>query len=294
MSQESMQQPLFDEPIGLQLRHGREKQGLSLEQVGRQLHLPVAIVEAMEREDWQRLGAPVYVRSYLGSYLRLLGLPEALAEPVIHRAPTPTLVTMASRSRLRHSLDRGIRSAVYLVMTAVLVVPVVLVVRHFQSVEPPAPLTLEPTLALEQAEALAGSGQPLPLPAAEEDASAPATSTADSDSAGPDPVMASMAPVPSSQRLPPLADPAGLVMRFHGESWVEVLDARGMRIERGLVAAGEVRRYAPGQVASVTIGNADAVDIRMGGQAVDLTPFRSANVARFAVSSSGEIARPRH
>lgn len=83
-------------------------------------------------------------------------------------------------------------------------------------------------------------------------------------------------------------------MNFLGESWVEVLDTRGMRIERGLVAAGEERRYAPGQVGSVTIGNADAVEVRVAGQSLDLAPYRSANVARFAVSSSGEIARPRH
>lgn len=293
MSQEAIQKPLFDEPIGLQLKHGRERQGLSTEAVGHQLRLPVAIIEAMEREDWDRLGAPIYVRSYLGSYLRLLGLPDELAEPVVNRARAPELVTMASQSRLRHSLDRGIRSAVYLVMTAVLVVPVVLVVRHFQSVEPPAPLTLEPEAVLQQAEALAGeAGQPLALPPV---ADAGASRVDAPASAGPDPVMASIAPVPSStQRPQPALETAGLVMNFLGESWVEVLDTRGMRIERGLVAAGEERRYAPGQVGSVTIGNADAVEVRVAGQSLDLAPYRSANVARFAVSSSGEIARPRH
>ncbi|KAA2285974.1 helix-turn-helix domain-containing protein [Arenimonas fontis] len=284
MNQEATQQPLFDDPIGLQLRRSREQQGLSPEQVGQQLRLPLAIVEAMEREDWDRLGAPVYVRSYLGSYLRLLGLPESLAEPVIHRARPPELVSMASQSRLRHSLDRGIRSAVYLVMTAVLVVPVVLVVRHFQSVEPPAPLTLEPEVVLERPETLASGGsQSLPLPARDA-----GTTAAGANDVGPDPVMASIAPMPAPA---PAADT--LVLRFHGESWIEVLDAKGERMERALIPAGEERSYDIGRVANVTVGNADAVEVRVAGRELDLEPFRSANVARFAVSSDGEVSGSR-
>src|SRR5690606_14842040 len=102
------------------------------------------IIEAMEREDWPRLGAPIYVRSYLGSYLRLLDLPQELLQPVVAPAPTPALVPMTSRSRLRRTLDKSLRNVVYLVMTAVLVVPVVLVARHYQNAERPLSLTLEP------------------------------------------------------------------------------------------------------------------------------------------------------
>jgi cytoskeleton protein RodZ len=83
-----------------------------------------------------------------------------------------------------------------------------------------------------------------------------------------------------------------VVLVFRGESWVEIIDASGQRIEAGLVAAGSERRLAPGQVGRVTIGNADAVEVRQAGQAVDLTAFRQANVARFAVSSEGSLTPP--
>lgn len=308
MSLDHVQQPLFDDPIGLQLKRAREKNGLSLEQAGQQLKLPIAIVEAMEREDWSRLGAPLYVRSYLGSYLRLLGLPASLAERVATGTAAPKLVTMASRSRMRHTIDRSLRNLVYLVMTAVLVVPVVLVVRHFQAVERPPALTLEPDAVLREAGALPGqvadaaaspadaSSVALPPPAAAPDAT-DASVAATTDAAptgtgpeapaaapvGPDAVMASMVPAG------PASGP-GVVLSFKGESWIDVVDASGQRIERGLVAAGQQRRYAPGQVARITLGNADAVEVSASGRPVDLAPFRSANVARFAVSSSGEIA----
>lgn len=272
MNSESMQDQLFQDPIGVRLRQAREKAGLSVEQVGQQLKLPVAIVKAMEVDDWPRLGAPVYVRSYLGSYLRLVGLPPALAEEAARTKPAPELVTMASHSRLRHALSRSMRNVVYLVMTAVLVVPVYLVARHYQSGAPAEVLTLETTPGT------------LPAPVSVAPVvSAPAAEAVDN---GPAPVMASMAPF----KKPPVAATPGLVLRFQGESWLEAYDASGTSIERALVESGAERRYAPGQVGRITLGRADAVEVSFAGRAVDLSPYRAANVARFTVNSDGEPA----
>jgi cytoskeleton protein RodZ len=285
MSSEDTQEVLFQDPIGIRLRQGREKAGLSLEQAGQQLKLPVAIVEAMERDDWQRLGAPIYVRSYLGSYLRLVGLPANLAEQVAQNKPTPELVTLGGSSRVRHALNHSVRNLVYLVMTAVLVLPVVLVVRHYQSERPAEVLTLEPQTDVVAAPNLAAEPAPLPPPVSEPAPAAEVLPAAAAEAQGPAPVMASMAPF----QKPATAD-AGLRLRFAGESWVDVVDASGGRVERGLVAAGSERRYAPGQVARITLGNADAVEVSFAGATIDLAPYRAANVARFAVSSSGEPA----
>lgn len=281
MSHEGMQESLFQEPLGLLLKQAREKAGLGLEQAGQQLKLPVAIIEAMEREDWARLGAPVYVRSYLGSYLRLLGLPTAHAEAVVAAKPTPELVTMASRSRMHHAFDRAIRNGVYLLMTAVLVVPVVLVARHYQAAAPAEPLALD--------------AEPVALPSATDTIAA----SPSPEAAGPEPVMASITPFRSPAATAPAAQPTlsaaeGLVLRFSGESWLETDGPDGSRLERALVPAGAERRYADGEVGRVTLGNAGAVQVLHDGEPVDLAPFRAANVARFAVSSDGEPTPVRH
>ena len=311
MTQDVTQEALFQDPIGLRLKQARVSQSLSIAEVGQQLKLPVAIVEAMERDDWARLGAPVYVRSYLGSYLRLVGLPEALAEQAAQSKPTPQLVPMGSRSRMRRVLDQSLRNAVYLLMTAVLVIPVVLVARHYQSAPAPEQLTLDSAPAplpatpvgapppampdaaatgVDQAEAdvaeagLAEAGNPA---ANGEVAAMPAPTTPDPAPAnGPDPVMASIAP--AFKR----GDQGGLQLSFREESWIEVLDAQGRRVERGLVAGGDVRRYAAGQVARITLGKADAVEVSFAGKPVDMTPYRAADVARFTVSSTGQPAPP--
>lgn len=292
------QQPLFQEPLGMQLRLARERAGLSLENVGAQLRLPTAIVDAMEREDWARLGAAIYVRSYVGSYLRLLGLPEALlAQAVANERPAPPLVTLATRSRMRHTLDTTVRNAVYLVMTAVLVVPVVLVARHYQARDRVQDLTLEADGALRPTpvgETGDGWGS---TPARDPSAAAIAspstrvpvdTAPSVAEAAAPDPVMASMTPFPK-----PSATTA-LVLTFESESWVDVVGPDGARLERGLVAAGERRRFDAGSVAHVTLGNADGVRVEHAGREIDLTPFRAANVARFAVSSDGQPAAAGH
>lgn len=294
MTHDVTQEVLFQDPIGLRLRQARESQSLSVVQVAQQLKLPVAIVEAMERDDWQRLGAPVYVRSYLGSYLRLVGLPETIAEQAAQSKPTPQLVPMGSRSRLRRVLDQSVRNAVYLLMTAVLVIPVVLVARHYQSSQPPKQLALDTPSVFTPAEPVASLPAPMPVPAddggPDEVAAAAQVPAPDAPAPqaanGPDPVMASMAP--SFKR----EDPTGLLLSFREESWIEVLDADGRRIERGLVAGGDVRRYAAGQVARITLGKADAVEVSFAGKPVDLSPYRAADVARFTVSSTGQPAPP--
>jgi cytoskeleton protein RodZ len=293
MSSEVVQDVLFQDPIGMRLRRGREKAGLTIEQVGQQLKLPVAIVQAMELDDWPRLGAPVYVRSYLGSYLRLVGLPAALAEQAAQTKPAPPLVAMSSSSKFRHAVNRGMRNGVYLVMTGLLVVPVYFAARHYQGQNRPEVLTLETSAEMVEAQALA-AGAPAPNPVAVPAATVPAAADAAANLppgaaplvvAEPDhaPLMASIAPFPKT-----VAPDAGLVLRFKGESWVDVVDAQGGRIERGLVEAGAERRYAAGQVARITLGNSEAVDVSFGGKALDLAPYRSANVARFTVSSAGE------
>jgi cytoskeleton protein RodZ len=110
------------------------------------------------------------------------------------------------------------------------------------------------------------------------------------------PVAASLAPpldaAASAQALPAPAGAAPLaevVLRFHGASWVDIVDRKGAHIERGLVAAGTERRYADGSLAEVTLGDSTAVEVVSGGVAVDLSPYREAKVAHFTVSSDGRI-----
>jgi hypothetical protein len=60
--------------IGRALRAARQRQGKSLEVAGRETRVRTDYLDALEREDFDAIGSDVYVRSFLRSYARYLGL----------------------------------------------------------------------------------------------------------------------------------------------------------------------------------------------------------------------------
>ena len=76
---------------GALLREAREARGLSQADLARTLNLQVRIVEALERDDDSQLPGAAFVRGYLRSYARLMGMdPEPLL--VEHQARTGGVV----------------------------------------------------------------------------------------------------------------------------------------------------------------------------------------------------------
>lgn len=279
--------PTADVPLGLRLRNAREQAGLSVADVAEKLRLKSVTVEAIEREDFDVLGAAVYVRGYFNSYARLVGLPLVLVDNVFrHRAPpAPELRSTASFSHSRFLFERYAKRAVYVVLTASIVVPVILLATRDQL--PRQGATFAPLDA-------PAAVEPEPIhPSVQTTAFDPPAIVSAPRSAAENPVVASLTPFYNTQTdLPPIAAPAGqgLVLQFSGASWVEVVGHDGQRLAYGLMPAGTTREFAPGAVAKVSLGNADAVTVRMNGEATDISDFRRANVARFTVSSQGTLA----
>lgn len=278
MTIESFQDTLFEDPIGLRFRHAREKARWSQESVAQQLKLPVAVLDAIEREDWARLGAPIFVRSYVGSYAKLLGLPATLADEVVRGKPVPPLVSIVGAPAAKPGLSRHASSAAYLLLTVAVIAGVVALALYYQS-----PRRSADILPLDGAEAYATMA---PAPEAPTQVTESiATST---------PVESAPSLVPVSDSGPAAQAPAAadeLHLRFRGDSWVDLVDSTGTHLERGVLPAGTERRFPGGRLSQVTLGDADAVDVSLAGEPLDLTPFRDAKVARFTVSSDGRIAR---
>lgn len=270
MSPESFQETLFEDPLGLRFRHAREKLRWSQEAVAQQTKLSVAVIEAIEREDWARLGAPIYVRSYISSYARLVGLPTSLADDVVRHLTPPDLKVEAGVSGGRRAIDRGLLSLGYLAMTVVILGAAAMLALRFQQ-DAPAPADTTAALPLRSAAVEA------PANAAPSSATVLPSTTTDA------PVLASLAP------SLPVENRNELVLRFRADSWIDAVDVGGQHVERGLVPAGSERRFQAGQIARITLGDATVVEVAQGGRPVDLAPFRTANVARFAVSSAGEL-----
>ncbi len=61
--------------LGERLSSARNARAISLEQAARTLHLDKTVVAALEAEQFEALGAAVFVKGHLRSYAELLGLP---------------------------------------------------------------------------------------------------------------------------------------------------------------------------------------------------------------------------
>lgn len=271
---------------GARLRQAREAAGLTLEAVGQQLRMPVQVVKSLEEEQWQRLGAPVFVRGQLRSYARLLkvDIDDILEQAHIGPIVPPQLVSHTHTPRARRIAESLGRRVLYVGITAVLAVPVWFATRgHFDgTATTPNTASLD---VIPAAVSVAGGDAP--------QAAAPATAETAKPSAPASPYLASLTPVPRPAAAP--AAPAGaLSLQFKGDSWVDISGPDGTTVEKALIKSGETRSFAPGQVARMVLGNASAVEVQQAGTIVDLSPYQRANVARFTVSSDGSVVPVSH
>jgi hypothetical protein len=66
---------LFSPGPGERLRAARLSMGYDLAKIASELHLTILVVEALEADDYQNVGARVFVRGYLRNYARIVGMP---------------------------------------------------------------------------------------------------------------------------------------------------------------------------------------------------------------------------
>ena len=270
MNDNAYQETLFAEPLGLQLKHAREKLGLKVSDAAARLKLPVEVIEALELENWGKLGAAIYVRSYLGSYIKLLGLPGSLANEFNIRTSEMPAMKILSEKPVRRDIDKTLSTLGYFAITGVIVASLIMIAMHFQ---PPNKRT--ETMPLD----VQSQTQTATLPT-----TAQPTLPAEAQAAHQAPVMASMAPLTTS------VGSSAWEIRVNADSWVEITDTAGKRIESSIVSAGAVKQYNADQLASVTIGNADQVQVLRNGQAVDFSAFKQDNVARFKIARDGALS----
>jgi cytoskeleton protein RodZ len=278
-----------DASLGQRLRAAREARGMSCDAASRALRLPITVVRALEAEQFERIGHGVFLRGYLSKYLQLLDLPQVLADRVVQdHAEPPPLTTNGTISHPRYLFERYSGSALYLILTGVIVVPAVLLALRAgfdQNLTRITPLDAPPpavtasiadhAVAAPVADSLVSQHPPRAV-------AVPAPAKPDET-----PLVASMTPFPAAaaEKKPaavsaPVSKPGNrLHLSLTQASWVEIVDAAGTKIEYGLLPAGSERDYDSDQALDIRIGNADGASLTIEGKALDLATFRRANVA---------------
>jgi cytoskeletal protein RodZ len=232
--------------LGEEFRSAREARGLSLSDVAERLHIRSVYLAAIEDEDWKAIGAPVYVRGFMRTYARFLGLD---AEDAVARfaasagsAPppgTPVRAEERPRERERPAGERSSPSLVAILAVLVAIGVVGYVAYAFAQYRP---------------------GATVPVAAASADSGAVAEAPA--DDASPD-----AAPVPTPAPVvhrPPVK--RGLHIAVTQTSWLRVT-IDGTVVAEGTYPAGTAKTFS-GRVADVRVGNAGGVGISVNGRPV--------------------------
>lgn len=218
--------------LGEQFRAAREARGLSLSEVAEQIRIRSVYLAEIEAENWGAIGAPVYVRGFLRTYARFLGLDgeEAVAEfnKTSPAAPVSESVGISNTS-IRSDTEPRNLSPLLWIATAVAVVLVGFVIYNY------AMLRSHGTRGPVAAESAAPAAAPASLPSNSPGAAAAPASTAS----------------PSLKQT--------LQLNVVSGSWVRVTVDGNVRIE-GTFPKGTTK-VVHGRVALVRVGNAGGVDV---------------------------------
>jgi cytoskeleton protein RodZ len=295
--------------IGERLRAARELAGVSPAVAAERLHLDPNVIDALEADRFEALGAPVYVRGHLRRYAEFLGLsPDALlAEYQAGRAksaaPDLTQIPQADRpSDPRKLLGPSLAAAV----AVLLGIAVWWVAQRAgnEEAKPTVVATPQPlppvAVPVETAPAAPSETSVVTVPntesAAVADAPAsattvPATTTAATTTATASPT----APTENASARPPRANRDVTVqLRFPTDSWVEVYDARGRKLFYDVATGGSSQTVSGRGPLRVVLGMATGVSVAVDGRdaAIPQGAIRGEE-ARFVVTESGSLVRSR-
>lgn len=278
----------FVPSLGEQLRAGRERLGLTVADVSATLKLSQRIVSGMEDDSLGASEDGVFLRGYLLSYARHVGLPADVIHDAVRDFTRPVpLVATGTIPKSRYLLDRWSVSATYLILTGLIVGPTVWLAMTHGSIEH----QLVNTTPLDRAAQIATTNPAQDLGGA--DASGALVSTSGTASSATSQVTApeeSTAPVKASLAafagmttpevaLPAIENHSRLSLTISQPSWVEVLKPDGTRLEYGVLPAGTERSYDGDTTLMVRIGNVAGTRLDVDGEAVDLGPLSRGNVA---------------
>ena len=250
--------------LGERFRAAREARGLALADVSEQIRIRSVYLAAIEEENWSAIGAPVYVRGFLRTYARFLGLdPEevvaAFNNPGPAREAAPPVP--ARREVARSSYDdfheeprpRGGSAPLLWALGAVAVLLIAFVVYN--------EISLRRTAYTPVAASSAAPSSALPSNSAQTEAGgSPGESPSPGASTSPGETAAPAASVVG------LDGPNSLALVLSAPSWLRVTVDGSVSME-GTFPAGTSKTFH-GKSALVRVGNAGGVEIYVDGKDV--------------------------
>ncbi len=281
--------------LGARLKQRREAMGLDVPELASRLRLRTQIIEAIESDRLDALGAGVFARGYLSAYAKAVGMPLVVLDTApIARTTAPNLVIHV-KPRYGTVLGRYTSRIGHVLLTAAIVVPFIWMATSNQlpsqratltSLDVPAPAGRSGVDGLAAASSAATEVQVMASLAP----MFPPRPAAPSLDAGLLPPAAAVPDIEAPSASIAVDEAAGLRLSLTADSWVEVSTADGTVLESSLLRAGSTRSFPVDAGLRVSLGNAGGVELRLNGESIDVSAFQRANVARFRLGADGALA----
>ena len=284
--------------FGEMLRHAREFRERNAGDLARCLRLEPRVIRALEENAFDQLPAPAYIRGYVRSIAKELGVqsePLLSALDAQFSRDAPAIADFESRPPRQITSETAI---IRYTTAAVVTITLVLIMLWWrgeiesnqdaieESASMPADIVLEPkSTALEYPFDVIGRDEIPPTfetPVSGGASGLPVTETVT-------PAVAATTDVnePTASLSPEITpDQADILISPSADAWVEIRNSAGERLLYELVRPGqdvEVNGSAPFEA---IIGNAPAVEIYYRGKRFDLAPYSTDGVARVSLPAT--------
>jgi len=288
---------------GERLAEARREKQITVTEIAKELHLDEAKVRAIERNEFDVLGAPVFAKGHLRKYADIVGasIDDVLADyyQLDRTVSAPPVVTGQPR------LEREFSPGPWII--AGLIVAFALIAWWYFGLREPAPDAPQRSEPVTQPATVPDdpdAGGPAPqqpsdagpdsgvdeLPGGEGSAASAIAMDGMPDAAAEElDNTAALAPAesaPAAAAAPPADGEVRLEVRFSGDCWTEISDANGERLFFNLGRSGRTVTVSGAAPLSVLFGNADNVDLRVNGAAYEIpAASRRGDTARLSLAS---------
>jgi cytoskeleton protein RodZ len=279
---------LIGPSCGERLLAARKAQGVSVAEIAKELHISEQKVEALERNEFEILGAQVFAKGYIRKYAQMVGAnADEIAVEYDALAAVDAQPVFKARPRPRREMSPGpwiavivllvIAATVYWVITSQ---PEIFSLSD-QEPDAPTPETSVPqdnTVAIELRDDAAG------LNDAASDAVGEAPETADALDEPVEETDLPAAQVPATTAGD--AETVTLLLTFSGDCWTEISDGSGRRLYFGQGNDGRTVELSGVAPFNVLFGNASNVSLSVNGAAYDIGPVDRLGRARFTIAGN--------
>lgn len=264
---------------GSLLLAARKEQGKSVDEIANELNLSASQISTIEADQVEGLPEPTYVRGYIRSYAKLLGLD---VDEVLDHYQNPNWQKGSSLDEMPRGLEpadddqgsnRLMKSLVVLVVLGGIIYAFLsgsfdgLIQDRSTMNEGTATseLVVQENLVLEESLL--------------DDAEVESPEDADSS------IQTETDELVSETQDDVQVNTTTLELTFSDTSWIDIRDADGEKLAYRSYVEGEVLQLESDSVLNVFIGSSKAVTVKVNGENFDLTPYLEGVFARFRLEA---------